>query len=133
LRLRFDERELSLLRGAEQVRGASLAHNPRPEVLRSALALARTGHKLAHAAPRVTVSLEEPEVRLLIEALRFAIHEVHWVGDQSHADEVAAAADRRATVLRSFPELTERGLWRTFGVCRELDALGSRLQRAVSS
>ena len=132
MRLRFDERELSLLRAAEQVRGASLAHNPRPEVLRSALALARAGHKLAHAAPRTSVVLEEPELQLLVEAVKFAADEVHWVGDQAHAAQ-SAASNRRSTVLTAFPELAEKGLWRTFGVCRELEALRARLQRALSS
>jgi hypothetical protein len=128
LRLRFDERELSLLRGAEEVRGVSLAHNARPDVLRSALSLSRAGHKLAHARGGASVVLDEGEVRLLAEALRFATAEIHWVSD-NHAE----TGERQATVLRAFPELTERGLWRTFGLCRELDALADRLRKALSA
>ena len=41
MRLRCDERELILLRGAEQLRGMSLAHTPRTDQLRSALSLAK--------------------------------------------------------------------------------------------
>ena len=56
LRLRFDARELVLLRAAEQVQGAALANMPRPDVLRTALNLARVGHKLGAAAPGVSVT-----------------------------------------------------------------------------
>lgn len=51
LRLRFDARDLVLLRAAEHVQGAALANMPRPDVLRTALNLARAGHKLGAAAP----------------------------------------------------------------------------------
>ena len=130
LRLRFDDRELSLLRGAEQVRGASLAHNARPEVLREALSLSRAGHKLAHAAPGAAIVLEETEVRLLLDAVRFATREVHWVSEQAHRQE--PPGPRQAAVFKGFPELSERGLWRSFGVSRELEALAARLHKALS-
>jgi len=51
LRLRFEERELTLLKGAEQLRGVALAQNARPQVLRTALNLAKAGHKTGVAAP----------------------------------------------------------------------------------
>jgi hypothetical protein len=43
LRLRFEQRELELLRHAEQLRGAVMAHTARPAELRSALTLAKAG------------------------------------------------------------------------------------------
>jgi hypothetical protein len=138
LRLRFDERELSLLRGAEQVRGAALAHGARPEALRNALSLSRAGHKLAHAHPGSSIILDEGEVQLLLDALHFATTEVHWVSDQANQSAAAGApgrptAERQASVMSGFPELKERGLWRTFGLCRELEGVASRLQNALSA
>ena len=130
LRLRFDDRELGLLRGAEHVRGASLAHTARPDTLRDALSLARVGSKLAHARPGASVSLEESEVKLLLEAIRFATSEVHWVSDQ--ANRGGPAGERQASVLKGFPELAERGLWRSYAVCRDLDGLAARLRKALS-
>jgi hypothetical protein len=132
LRLRFDERELGLLRGAEQVRGASLAHNARPDLLRDALSLSRAGTKLARARPGSSITLDESEVRLLLDAIRFATSEVHWVSDQA-ARQGAPTGERQASVLKGFPELAERGLWRSFAVCRDLDTLAARLQKALSS
>ena len=142
LRLRFSERELVLLRAAEEVHGAALAHQARPEVLRKALALAKAARKLARAAPETSVSLEEGELRLLLEALRHTTEEVRGVSDQSHPVEAAqagpgaragarTAAERRDQVLSAFPELVERGLWRSFGVCRELEALAERIEQAL--
>ena len=61
LRLRFEERELDLLRGAEQVRGADLALHARRTALRGALSLARAGHKLRATTPGATIVLEEGE------------------------------------------------------------------------
>jgi hypothetical protein len=130
LRLRFDGRDLSLLRGAEQVRGAALAHHARPEELRDALTLSRAGSKLAHASPGASVNLEESEVKLLVAAIHFATSEVHWVSDQ--ANQARPSGERQASVLTSFPELTERGLWRSYGLCRDLENLAARLQHALS-
>jgi hypothetical protein len=133
LRLRFDDRDLNLLRGAEHVRGAALAHHPRPDELRDALSLSRSGSKLAHASPGASVNLEENEVKLLVQAIRFATSEVHWLSDQANQARAANQAERQASVLTSFPELTERGLWRSFGLCRDLERLADRLQHALSS
>ena len=120
LRLRFDERELVLVRAAEQVRGLALAHTPRPDDLRTALGLARAGHKLAAAAPGASVSLEETEVNLLVAALRYTTDEVQR---ETRSEAIATA----------FPELVELGGWRSFGLTRELEALTTRLQTALSS
>ena len=120
LRLRFDERELVLVRAAEQVRGVALAHTPRPDDLRTALGLARAGHKLAAAAPGASVSLEETEVNLLVAALRYTTDEVQR---ETRSEAIATA----------FPELVELGGWRSFGLTRELEALTTRLQTALSS
>jgi hypothetical protein len=127
LRLRFDEREQVLLKGAEHVRGAALASTPRPDVLRSALSLAKAARKLAHAGP-ASVSLEEPELRLLIEAVHFSISEVRWAARAPENDR----SPRREAVLRGFPELVERGVWRGFGLSRELEELEVRLTSALS-
>jgi hypothetical protein len=132
LRLRFDDRELGLLRGAEQVRGASLAHHARPDQLRDALSLSRAGAKLAHARPGASITLDESEVRLLLDALRFANGEIHWVSDQA-ARQPGASGERQMAVLHGFPELVERGLWRSFAVCRDLDGLAARLQKALAA
>ena len=130
MRLRFDERELVLLRGAEQVRGAALAHEARPVVLRMALNLAKAGHKLGHATAGASVSLDEPEVKLLLESLRFATLEVQWAARVGSGD---LDAPRRDAVLAAFPELVERGSWRSFGLMRELEAVAARLQGALSA
>jgi len=127
LRLRFDARELELLRGAEHLRGVALAHTARPDVLRTALTLAKTGHKLSVAAPGSSISLEEAEVGLLLDALRFGTEEVqHAAREQGGAD-----ATRRDGVMSAFPELAQKGLWRSFGLVRELEALAARLQEAL--
>ena len=131
MRLRFDDRELGLLRGAEQVRGASLAHNARPDLLRDALSLSRAGTKLAHARPGASVVLDESEVKLLLDAIRFATGEIHWVSDQ--ASQGHATGERQSAVLKGFPELAERGLWRSYAVCRDLDGLSTRLQKALAA
>jgi hypothetical protein len=129
LRLRFDQRELALLRAAEQVRGVALARTPRPADLRTALSLARAGHKLAAAAPGASVSLEEQEVNLLLAALRFTMDEVQRA---SRSENDQHTRDRDA-VAAAFPELTELGGWRSFGLTRELEALTARLQTALAS
>jgi len=129
LRLRFDERELALLRSAEQARGASLALQSRPDLLRTALALSKAGHKLRHADAGHSLSFEESELNLLLEAVRFANAEVHWASTQRESD----SATRRDAVLKAFPELVERGLWRGFGLNRELDELTQRLEGALRS
>lgn len=128
LRLRFDERELKLLRSAEQVRGAALAHAPRPDQLRNALNLAKAGHKLGHATAGGSVSLEEGELHLLVDALRYATEEIHLFARGADADD----ARRRDAVLVAFPDLAERGAWRSFSVARELEALTERLHQALS-
>jgi hypothetical protein len=129
LRLRFEERELILLKSAEQLRGVALAQNARPQVLRTALNLAKAGHKLGIAAPGSSVVLEEAEVGLLLEALRFATDEVHWA-TRAHEDQDER---RLAAVLAAFPELVERGVWRSFGLTRELETVAARLQSALNS
>jgi hypothetical protein len=130
--LRFEERELGLLRGAEQVRGAALAHNARPDLLRDALSLSRAGAKLGHARPGASVTLDESEVKLLLDAIRFATAEIHWVSDQA-ARQAGAANERHKAVLSGFPELVERGLWRSYAVCRDLDGVAARLHKALAA
>jgi hypothetical protein len=127
LRLRFDERELVLLKGAERLRGTMLAHTARPDVLRRALSLAKAGHKIGVASPGSSISLEEGELALLLEALRFAGQEVQWATHVSNGQEGQARA-RRDAVMSAFPELVEKGVWRTFGLTREIEALAARLQ-----
>lgn len=129
LKLRFEERELQLLRGAEQVRGVDLAYKPRPSVLRTALSLAKAGRKLGAAAPGALVTLEETELSLLLGAVRFANDEIHWAArPQAEQDP-----RRRDAVLAAFPELVEKGAWRSFGLTRELEALAHSLETALSS
>jgi hypothetical protein len=129
LRLRFDDRELFLLKGAEQIRGVSLAHTPRPDVLRTALNLAKAGHKLAQATPGASISLGESEVVLLLEAARFATDEVQWAARANDGPD----SPRRDAVLNAYPELVDKGVWRSFGLARELEALAVRLQTALAS
>jgi hypothetical protein len=131
LRLRFEARELQLLRAAEQVRGSALARTSKPGTsgLRSALGLAKAAHKLGNASARQSISLDEQEVGLLVEALRFTTGEVQWASRLQGEGE----PDRRQAVLQAFPELVERGLWRGFGLSRELEALGQRLEHALVS
>lgn len=129
LRLRFDARELVLLRGAEQVRGAALANTPRPDELRTALGLARAGHKLGAAVPGASISLGETEVRLLVTASHFAVEELQWAF-KTH-DELDPR--RRDAVMAAFPELSDRGAYRSYGVARELETLTARLQTALAS
>src|SRR5262249_21601425 len=126
---RFDDRELGLLRSSEHVRGAALAQHARPDVLRTALTLSKVGQKLRHATPGTSLVLEEGEVRLLLEAVQFAIGEIQRAASQrNEADAIAHGA-----VGEAFPELTERGLWRSFGLCRELEVLAQRLDAALRS
>ena len=125
LRLRFEQRELELLRGAEQLRGAAMAHAGRPDELRTALSLAKAGLKVGRGVPGATVTLEETELQLLLDAVRFAAVEVQWAA-RSDADE-----RRRTALMTAFPELDEKGSWRAFGVSRELDALGAKLAEAL--
>ncbi len=118
-----------LLKGAEQIRGAAYALTPRPDVLRTALNLARAGHKVAQAHAGASISLDEPELRLLIDALRFSTDEVRWASRQPEDDR----SPRRETVLRAYPELSERGAWRGFGLSRELEELSARLASSLAS
>jgi hypothetical protein len=132
LRLRFDARELTLLRGAEQVQGVALAHTVRPDQLRTALSLAKAGHKLSRADAGTSVSLDESELSLLLAALQYSSGEVQHAG---RSDDGANGQDvsRRDVVFVAFPELVERGAWRSFGLARELEALAARLQTALRS
>jgi hypothetical protein len=127
LRLRFDERELALIRAAEQVRGAALAHTPRPADLRTALSLARAGHRLAAAAPGASVSLDEHEVNLLLAALRYTMDEIQRAARTGPDQDPR----QREAVAAAFPELSELGGWRSFGLTRELEGLAGRLQSAL--
>lgn len=128
LRLRFDERELALLRGAESIRGAGLAQDGRPAMLRVALNLARLGRKLSGATAGAVVSLEDSEIKLALEALDYAVAELPAV---AHADESASTPSVRAA-LESFPEL--RGsTWRSFGLTREIETIRDRLRQALES
>jgi hypothetical protein len=128
LHLRFDARELELLRGAEQLRGAALAHTARSDVLRTALALAKAGHKLGAGTPGTSIGFEEAEVGLLLEALRFATEEIHHAARQD-----GQPVPRHEAVLAAFPELAQKGMWRSFGLGRELEALTHRLHVALEA
>lgn len=125
LRLRFEERELELLRAAEKVRGAVLARDGRPAELRGALRLAKVGQKVTRAAPGAIVVLDENELALLLEAVRDAIPRV-----QAAVRPSAEDVERNA-VMGAFPELVEKGSWRAFGLTRELEALIARLEAAL--
>lgn len=127
LRLRFDGRELELLRGAERLRGSAMAHTPRPDILRTALSLAKAGQKIGHGTPGSLLTLEEGELGLLLEAVRFASEEVQLA---ARGDD-AVAHERREAALTAFPELADKGTWRSFGLARELDALAARLDGAL--
>jgi hypothetical protein len=126
LRLRFDERELQLLHGAEQLRGAAMARSSGRAELRIALQLAKAGQKVSRSAPGGTLSLEESELGLLLEALQFSAREVQ-AGTRSEA-EVA----RRDAVFAAFPELADSS-WRSFGLARELEEEAARLAAALAS
>jgi hypothetical protein len=39
---------------------------------------------------------------------------------------------RQNAVLTAFPELVEKGVWRSFGLHRELEAIAARLRAALS-
>jgi hypothetical protein len=129
LRLRFDQRELALLRASERVRGAALAHQARPNVLREAINLAKLGSKLTRTTPGANLTLEEPDVNMLVEAVRFAIGEVQWAAGMRDAED----SPRRQAVLDGFSELSEQGMWRSFGVIRDLEALADRLRQALTA
>jgi hypothetical protein len=73
---------------------------------------------------------DEAELRLLVDAAQFAADEVHWAAGQRDAD---AADPRRQAVLAAFPELVERGLWRSFALSRELVELSTRLAHALQN
>jgi hypothetical protein len=130
LRLRFEDRELELIRGAERLRGTALARTARPEVLRTALSLAKAGHKIGASSAGSSVSLEESEVSLLLDALRFASQEVQRA---TRAPNGESGQDRGQydAVLGAFPELVQKGVWRSFGLARELEAVATRLQTAL--
>jgi hypothetical protein len=126
LRVRFEQRELELLRGAERLRGAAMARTARHDELRKALSLAKAGQKVRRGLPGATVVLEENELELLLDAVRFAIPHVQ--------DAARAAGDgdvERDAALEAFPELVEKGAWRAFGLSRDLEALAARLSAAL--
>lgn len=127
LRLRFDGRELELLGGAERLRGMAMAQMPRPDVLRSALSLAKAGQKVGRTTPGGSVTLDEGELTLLLDAVRFAAQEVQLAARPGTSD------GQRHAVMAAFPELVEKGAWRSFGLARELDALADRLEAALKS
>ena len=131
LRLRFDADELKLLRASERLFGAELARHARPEALRTAIALARAGQRVARAGPNTPVSLAEGELKLLAEAVDFAGGEVRWLGE--HADDIPDrnASERQARLGVAFPELFERGGWRSFGLRQGLESLAKRLAAAL--
>ena len=126
LRMRFDARQLELLRCAETLRGAAYAQTTGPAMLRTALNLARAGRKLAGTVAGGSVNLEEAELKLLVDALRFSSREI-----QAASRAPASARVQAEAVLAAFPELEQQGLWRSFGVVRELDALAVHLETAL--
>jgi hypothetical protein len=128
LRLRFDERELELLAGAERLRGAAIARAGGRDELRTALQLAKAGQKVGRSAAGATVSLDETELSVLIEALRFAAREV----PQATRADLVGEAPRREAAFAAFPELADKGAWRSFGLARELEVVAARLA-ALSS
>jgi hypothetical protein len=126
LRLRFEQRELELLRAAERLRGAAMARTARHDELRKALSLAKAGQKVGRGVPGGSVVLEENELELLLEAVRFAIPEV-----QAAVRPAVNGTAQQDAALEAFPELVEKGSWRAFGLSRELEALAARLAAAL--
>jgi hypothetical protein len=124
LRLRFDQRELQLLRGAEQLRGAAMARSSGREELRTALRLAKAGQKVGRSVPGAMVTLEERELGLLLEALQFSAREVQ------SATRFDADAARREAAFAAFPELVDAS-WRSYALARELDEEAARLAAAL--
>ncbi len=129
LRLRFAPEELALLGAAEHTYGAHLARQPRADALRSAIALARVGRKVAAGAPGAPTSLREHELLALLEALRFAAAEVRWLGEHGAQATDRASRERREHVEKGFPELAAN-VWRAFGTGQALDRLARRLDQA---
>jgi hypothetical protein len=93
------------------------------------LSIARVGHKLRRASPGSTVSLDEGELTLLLEAARWAVEEVHFASTPT----AEADAARRDAALEAFPELVEKGLWRSFALTRDLQSVAERLQTALTA
>jgi hypothetical protein len=75
-------------------------------------------------SPGAIVVLDENELSLLLDAVRYAIPKVQSAGHPS---------DDQETVLAAFPELVEQGTWRAFGMVRDLEALANRLTAALGS
>ncbi len=130
LRLRFDDGELRLLRAAEQVQGAHLARQARADALRTAIALAKAGHKIGSARAGTPVALAESELKLLLEAVDFAVAEVRWASDQGEQAADRASRERRGDLERAFPELVGSA-WRGFALGRSLDGLAGKLNQAL--
>jgi len=127
LRLRFDQRELELLGGAERLRGAAIARAGGRDELRTALQLAKAGQKVGRSTAGGTVSLDEAELSVLVDALRYAAREV-----PDAARAVESDGPRREAAFAAFPELADRGGWRSFGLARELETVAARLASALS-
>jgi hypothetical protein len=127
LRLRFDQRELDLILGAERLRGAAIAREGGRDELRGALQLAKAGQKVGRSSAGGTVSLDEAELSVLINALRFAAREV----PQATRAELGEAP-RREAAFAAFPELADKGSWRSFGLARDLEGVAARLTAALS-
>lgn len=126
LQFRFDAGQLALLQAAERAYGAILAASGRPDTLRTALALARVGRKVARTDPGGALNVSQLELGLLVTALRAASAELQWLADQTSTRQDAHERARREAILAAFPELAQGG-WRTFGVRRALEALERRL------
>lgn len=75
LHVRFNTAELRLLREAERHYGARLADADRPEALREALSLARTGGRVRGLLPGESVSLDVSDLLLLVAATRACLAE----------------------------------------------------------
>lgn len=139
MRFRFDEDELSLVRAAEQLRGAALAREGRPASLREALTLARLGARVRKLSPGEQVVLSEADSQLLLSAVRFAADEVRWLGEVLESTtepgsirDRQAAEGRRQALRAVFPDLVQRGSWRGYGLRRALEGLASRLSHPAS-
>src|SRR5690349_24508694 len=122
MQFRFDDDELTLIRAAEQVRGAAFAREGTPAALRDALALARLGKRLRALRAGELLVLSSADLRLLADAVHFAADEVRWLADLlergGEPDSVRrrqVAQQRRVQLSEVFPDLVERGGWRCFG------------------
>jgi hypothetical protein len=132
LRLRFDEDELALLQASERLWGSALAREARPQSLRSALALAKAARKLIGAKAGSMVSLEEPELQLVTDSVRYAAEELRWQAEEGAAAQDRGSAGRREAIAATFPDLAELGSWRGVGLKRAMDTLANRLDGSLN-